>query len=109
MEFLRRTTVQTRKAREMAAHPKVAALVMFRKDNFSGYLRVTGDVESVENFDERKRIADAAAYRLECRWKGPDDPDLVFVRIIPERIEYMRPGDDDAQEVTADLVATTRG
>ena len=104
-QFYVATGAGTRKAREMASHPRVAALMMFRKENYSGYLRVCGRAEPVEDFAERKRIADAAAYNLECRWKGAGDPDLSFFRIVAERIEYMRPGDDDAKDVTADLAA----
>lgn len=101
--FYMATGASTRKAREMSAHPKVAALVMFRNENHSGYLRICGRVEPVDDFAERKRVADAAGYDLKSRWKGADDPGLAFVRIAPERVEYMRPGDDDAKDVTADL------
>jgi general stress protein 26 len=97
------TGAGTRKAREMAIHPRVAALVMFRKENCAGYLRVCGRAEPVADFAERQRIADAACYSLEGCWKGAGDPALSFFRIAPERIEYMRPGDDDAKDVTADL------
>ena len=93
----------TRKAREMAAHPEVAALAMFRKESYSGYLRICGRAEPVDDFAQRKRIADAAGYDLAVRWKGAGDPELSFFGISPARIEYMRPGDDDAQDVTADL------
>ena len=103
--FYAATGAGTRKAREIERHPKVAALVMFRKENCSGYLRISGRAEAVDDAAERKRIADAASYSLECRWKGAGDPDLSFIRIVPERIEYMRPGDDDAKDVTADLAA----
>ncbi|MBI5242404.1 MAG: hypothetical protein HY922_01815 [Elusimicrobia bacterium] len=88
----------------MAAHPEVAALVMFRKGDDSGYLRICGRAEPVDDYAERKRIADAAAFSLEYRWKGASDPNLSFVRIAPERIEYMRPGDDGAKDVTVDLL-----
>ena len=100
------TTTHTRKTREMATHPKVSALVMFKKDAFSGYLRIVGRVEQVPDVMERKRVASIASFQavLECRWKGAEDPDLAFVCIIPERIEYMRPGEDDAKDITADIL-----
>ncbi|OGR95004.1 MAG: hypothetical protein A2V88_09980 [Elusimicrobia bacterium RBG_16_66_12] len=43
--FYMATSSETRKAREMTAHPKAAALVMFRNENHSGYLRICGRVE----------------------------------------------------------------
>ena len=97
------TTARTRKAREMAAHAKAAILIMFRKDGCSGYLRVAGNAEPVDDVAARKGIADAVSYRLENHWKGPDDPDLAFIKIVPERVEFMRPGEDDAKDVTAVL------
>ncbi|HAZ09167.1 MAG TPA: hypothetical protein DCZ01_11760 [Elusimicrobia bacterium] len=95
----------TRKARELSAHPKAAALVMFRKGNHSGYLRICGRAEPIEDAAQRQRIADEAGYDLKGRWKGAGDPELSFFRISPARIEYMRPGDEDAKDVTADLDA----
>ncbi|MBI4677136.1 MAG: pyridoxamine 5'-phosphate oxidase family protein [Elusimicrobia bacterium] len=102
------TGAGTRKAREMRTHAKVAALVTFRNEKFSGYLRLSGSAEPVDDPSERKRIADSASYNLECRWKGgAGDPDLAFFHIVPERIEYMRPGDDDANDVTNALLGAS--
>ena len=99
------TSAGTRKAREMTAHAKAAALITFQGGGFSGYLRVSGTAEPLDDITERKRIADTAAHNLECRWKGgAGDPDLAFFRIVPERIEYLRPGDEAAKDVTAELL-----
>lgn len=106
-QFYVATTAGTRKVREMATHSSVAALVMFQKDNVSGYLRIAGKVTAVDDVTERKRITDAVSYDLECHWKGAGDPKLAFFRIVPERIEYMRPGEDDAKEVAAALLPAT--
>ncbi len=98
------TGVRTRKVREIAAHTKVAALVPFQGGGFSGYLRICGTAEPLTAIAEIKRIAEHAAYDLTCHWKeGPRDPNLAFLRIVPERIEYLRPGEDNAQDVTAEL------
>ncbi|MBI2519965.1 MAG: pyridoxamine 5'-phosphate oxidase family protein [Bdellovibrio sp.] len=105
------TTTQSRKATELARHENISALVMFKNDTFSGYLRIAGTIEQVYDVMERERIADVAAFRkvLECRWKGAKDSNLSFIRIIPQRIEYMRPGEDDAKDVTADLLPIRGG
>ncbi|MBI2519958.1 MAG: pyridoxamine 5'-phosphate oxidase family protein [Bdellovibrio sp.] len=103
------TTAQTRKAHEMAAHPKVSALIMFKNEAFLGYLRIVGSAQPVADQIERKEITDAVAYNLNCHWKGADDPNLAFLRIIPERIEYMRPGDDEAKDVSAVLLTAMGG
>lgn len=97
------TSGGTRKAAELAAHPRAAALVHFRKDAFSGYLRITGRTEPVAAVSEIRKVAATAEYRLEGHWQGADDPTLVFTRLVPERIEYLRPGDEDAKDVTAEL------
>jgi general stress protein 26 len=30
-------------------------------------------------------------------WEGADDPSYALIQIIPVEVEYMRPGDMDAQ------------
>ena len=52
------TGAGTRKAREMRSHAKVAALATLRNEKFSGYLRLSGPAEPVDDPSERKRIAD---------------------------------------------------
>jgi len=94
----------SRKVHELDAHPKAAFLVYFHDGKNAGYLRVTGKIEKITDAPTRDKIATAAEYPLECRWKGgAADPGLYFARIIPERAEYLRPGEDEARDITGEF------
>lgn len=98
------TSVSSRKAKEMDRHPKAAFLVYFHDGKNAGYLRVTGKLQTVTDAITRDKVVKAADYPLACRWKGgAADPNLYFTRIIPERAEYLRPGEDEAMDITAEF------
>lgn len=98
------TSVSSRKAQELARHPKAAFLVYFHDGKNAGYLRVTGKFQAVADAVTRNKVVQAAAYPLECRWKGgASDPELCFARIIPERAEYLRPGEEEARDITTEF------
>ena len=98
------TSVSSRKAKEMVSHPKAAFLVYFHDGKNAGYLRVTGKLQTVTDAVTRDKIVKAAAYPLECRWKGgAADPNLYFTRIIPERAEYLRPGEDESKDISREF------
>ncbi len=98
------TSVSSRKAKEIERHPKAAFLVYFHDGKNAGYLRVTGRLQAVTDAAARAKVVKTADYPLECRWKGgAADPALYFTRIIPERAEYLKPGEDEATYITAEL------
>ena len=98
------TSVSSRKAKEMDRHPKAAFLVYFHDGKNAGYLRVTGKLHAVTDAITRNKVVKVADYPLECRWKGgAADSNLYFARIIPERAEYLRPGEDEAKDITREF------
>lgn len=98
------TSLSSRKAKEMAGHPKAAFLVYFHDGKNAGYLRVTGKIDAVTDAITRNRVVKTADYPLECRWKGgASDSNLYFARIVPERVEYLRPGEDEAGDITMEF------
>ncbi|MDA8244744.1 MAG: pyridoxamine 5'-phosphate oxidase family protein [Elusimicrobia bacterium] len=98
------SSVSDRKVRELRRHPLAAFLVYFHDGKNAGYLRVTGSVEAVPDTRARNRIAEKAEYPLACRWKGgAASPELYFARIVPKRVEYLRPGEERAANVTPEF------
>lgn len=98
------TSVSSRKAKEMGRHPKAAFLVYFHDGKNAGYLRIAGKLQLVTDEVTRNKVVKTAEYPLECRWKGgASDPNLYFARIIPERAEYLRPGEEEARDITAEF------
>ena len=99
-KFFIATCQNSRKAQELMKHPKAAALVHFRDENYSGYLRITGVVKPIQDRVARKNIAEFSGYPINKLFSGYDDPALYFARIIPDRVEFMAPGEDVATDVT---------
>ena len=95
------TRADSRKAREMSEHPKAAALVHFRDEKHSGYLRLTGGVEKVDDASLRREVVEASKYPITHLGTGADDPAVFFARIVPYRIEFMEPGEETAVDVTS--------
>lgn len=93
------TGAGSRKAKEMQRHPFASALVHFRDNQYSGYLRIAGRVETVMSPEKRAVIAEATGYPVLHYWQRYDNPELFFAEIKPLRVEFMKPGDNDAVEV----------
>jgi general stress protein 26 len=102
--FYLATWTNSRKAKELLRFPKAAALIPLRSDKYSGYLRMIGRVEIIEDTDIRQKVADTSGYPINSHWNGVSDPTLLFARIISERVEFMEPGEDVAKDITAEFL-----
>lgn len=100
--FYLATRTDSRKAKEMTAHPKAAALVHLRSEKHSGYLRLTGVVEKIDDASLRREVVEISGYPIaHLGGKDADDPVVFFARIIPDRVEFLEPGEETAVDVTS--------
>lgn len=98
------TRVSTRKAKEMVSHPKAAFLVYFHDGKNAGYLRVTGKPRVVTDKATVNSVEKAVGFSLGGHWGvGALDPGLYFAQIVPDRVEYLRPGEEEARDITAEF------
>jgi general stress protein 26 len=93
------TSRQSRKASEIHAHNSVEWVTLLPGENGTGYLRFAGSPREVEG-EEKQSAVEENDYPVTKYWQGVDDPDFVVYRIKPERVEYIRPGEDAAMDVT---------
>jgi general stress protein 26 len=103
-EFYLATSAASRKVGQFADDNRVEFVVVFCDGENNGYLRVMGQVQPIADISLRARVTAATNYPVTKYWMGVDDPDFFFCRILPARVEYMRPGDDAATEVTHEYV-----
>lgn len=103
-EFYLATSAASRKVSQFAEDNRVEFVVVFCDDENNGYLRVMGRVQPEVDVSVRARVTAATGYPVTKYWMGVDDPDFFFCKVIPARVEYMRPGDDAASEVTHEYV-----
>lgn len=101
--FFIATSTDSRKAQEMSAHPKAAALVHFRDGEYSGYLRIAGRVEVISSAETRQAVAEATGYPIQKYWETYDHPGLYFAEILPVRMELMIPGEQDARDISSEF------
>ena len=93
------TSRQSRKAAEINHHHCVEWVTLLPAEGGTGYLRFAGQAKEVEG-SEKRGVVEENHYPVDKYWKGVDDPDFVVFRIEPQRVEYIRPGENDARDVT---------
>ena len=84
------TRASSRKARNIAANPRVA---LMWTPEAEVYVRGTADL--IDELDEKRRIwhSGVFAYDLAAFFGSPDDADFVFVRIQPQSATVLTQGD----------------
>ena len=60
-----------------------------RKNWMIPYINVDGTAEVLTDIETKKKCWDD---HLKQFFKGPEDPNYVVIKVIPESIEYMNPG-----------------
>jgi general stress protein 26 len=93
------TSRKTRKAAEIENHNFVEWVTLFPTVDGTGYLRLAGEASEVAG-DEKRNAVVETNYPVTSHWSGVDDPDFVVFKINPARVEYIRPGENDARDVT---------
>ena len=97
--FYLATSRKSRKVAELAVHHAVECVTIFPTEDGTGYLRIAGEAVEVRGA-EKKKAVEETQYPVKKYWKGVGDPDLAVFRIEPQRVEYIRPGEDDPMDVT---------
>jgi general stress protein 26 len=94
------TARSSRKAKQIAMDGRVEFVTVFCEGGNSGYLRVQGLAREIHNVQLVERVTKDCHYPVLEYWKGVDDPDFFFFEVTPSRVEYMKPGTENAIEVT---------
>ncbi|MCX6641379.1 MAG: pyridoxamine 5'-phosphate oxidase family protein [bacterium] len=93
------TSRKSRKAAEIRRHKFVEWVTLLPGDKGTGYLRLAGEAQEI-NGEEKLRTVEESDYPIKLYWSGVNDPDFVVYRILPQRVEYIRPGENDFWDVT---------
>lgn len=86
------TVTEDAKVRQIKMNHKVELSWYFGEEGKRGSLRFAGTAEIVEDREWKAQIADAVEW-FNAFWKSVDDPGYTLLRISPEEVEYMRPGE----------------
>ncbi len=93
------TSRKSRKASEIQGHNIVEWVTLLPGENGTGYLRFAGAALEVSG-EEKLETVEENDYPVDKYWQGVNDPDFVVYRTEPERVEYIRPGEEAAMDVT---------
>jgi general stress protein 26 len=86
------TGVESQKACQIRGNPSVEFCLPLADGDASGYIRVAGVADPVEDAARRKEIGERFGFFGEY-WSGPDDPDYLLLRITRVEVEYLSPGE----------------
>jgi general stress protein 26 len=90
------TGTNSAKVREIKGNPNIEFCLQFQGEAGGGYVRIAGLGDVVTDHETKKKLAEHIDY-FDKHWTGADDPSYALIQIIPVEVEYMRPGDMDAQ------------
>ncbi|MFH2054544.1 MAG: pyridoxamine 5'-phosphate oxidase family protein [bacterium] len=103
-DFYLATSTSSRKALQLTRDDRVEFVSLLPKEGNTGYLRVMGNAKRVVDPALAKKVTEACGYPVKKYWQGVEDDDFFLIRVEPQRVEYMKPGEFEAIEVTRDYV-----
>jgi len=102
--FYLATDSSCRKTIQIRKDNRVEFVTLFPEGEFTGYLRVMGCVERIDDSQLAETVTKACDFPVSKFWKGVTDPAFFFFQVLPKRVEYMKPGKFKAKEVTDEYI-----
>jgi len=93
------------KAAQILRDDRLEFVTVFSEGGYSGYLRVCGHGQVISDREVVERVTTQHEYPVREYWTGLDDPDFFFFRVAPTRVQYLKPGDERAVEVTDEFIS----
>lgn len=80
------------KARQIASNPKVEICLTLKEESGTGYVRVIGNLDIINDLEIKKEISSVADF-ITYYFKEPSDPGFVLYKMNCQKAEYMQPGE----------------
>ena len=93
------TGATSAKVAQIRNNPKIELCLVFAEGSNSGYVRLAGRAKITTDAATKERVSSHTEFFADY-WNGPDDPDFALLRIVPETVEYMRPGEMEPHKLT---------
>jgi len=90
------TGSKSAKAAQIRKNPNVEFCLPLLDGERTGYIRVAGTADAVEDREVKARIASQLDFFNEY-WDSPDDPEYTLLRISHVAVEYLPPGAAQAE------------
>ena len=92
------TGMNDAKIHQIKENNLVEACYTMKEEKGTGYIRMDGALNIVEDQQTRTRIADETDYFKEY-WSTPEDPTYALLELDIRNIEYLKPGDTYAKKL----------
>jgi len=89
------TSPRSGKTRQILRNPNVEFCIPLEEESGQGYVRVAGVAAVVADSAVRVEIGEKIPF-LKEHWSGTDDPNFCLIRITRVEVEYLKPGDMEA-------------
>ncbi len=86
------TGARSAKVSQIRANPKIEFCLNLRSVAGNGHVRVAGSGEVVADQAIKEELARHVAFFADY-WEGADDPTYALIRISPQEVEHLRPGE----------------
>jgi general stress protein 26 len=80
------------KIRQIQQNAKVEVVALVPYADTSGYIRFSARAKIINDPKIRERVADTTSF-FSNYFKSSSDPKYALIHLIPERIEYLKPGE----------------
>ncbi|MBU0595386.1 pyridoxamine 5'-phosphate oxidase family protein [Candidatus Bipolaricaulota bacterium] len=90
------TSPRSAKARQILRNPSVEFCIPLSEECGNGYIRIAGVAAIVSDPAVRTKIGEKIPF-LKEHWSGSDDPSFCLIRITRVEVEYLKPGEMEAQ------------
>lgn len=97
------TARSSRKTQQIAKDHRVEFVTPFCEGGHTGYLRVQGHAGEIRDLNLVEFVTTSCNYPVKEYWKSVEDPEFYFFQVSPQRVEYMKPGNESAIEVTSEF------
>ncbi len=85
------TGTNAAKIQQIQANEKVEIIKLVPYEKNTGYIRFSALAKIVTDKKIRERLANETSFFCSY-WKSAKDPNYALVHIIPQKIEYLKPG-----------------
>ncbi len=79
------------KIKQIAENAKVEVIKLVRYQNNVGYVRFSALAKIVQDPKIKEQLAKATSF-FQKYWKTPKDPTFALIHLLPQKIEYLKPG-----------------
>ena len=86
------------KTKQIQENQKVEVLKLVPHENLTGYIRFSAIAKIIKDPKTREHLANVSSFFYNY-WESSENPKYALLQLIPQKIEYMKPGQQEPDPV----------